>query len=197
MTKEGDFTNSLTVVVVWLIVTVVVQSSTERTALNLAVFVPTSGKWPIGNVISPAAQIAAKDINDNSKLLEDYEIRLSYHDSGCDQGVGFLEMIRTITATTSIDGIIGDGCDLICEPFGLLASEMELPMVSWGCTSIALTDKKEYTTFARTVGQRHDTVRVIMGLLRHFSWQRIGMIYTSEDVWEWMAQTIKTEFEVG
>jgi ABC-type branched-subunit amino acid transport system substrate-binding protein len=166
------------------------------TVINLATFLPRTGQWAVGKTIAPAAQLAADDINNNTNLLPDHVIEISYHDTACEQGKAILEIVRVFTGSKKIHGIIGDGCDVVCEPLGLLAFEFRLPMISWGCSAIALSNKDKYGTFARTVGPRTNTFRAMMGLLHHFKWNRIGILASFSGTWEWLAQAIKTELEV-
>jgi hypothetical protein len=168
----------------------------QLTVINLATFLPKTGEWAVGKTIAPAAQLAADDINRNPDLLPDHLIQITYYDTGCQMGKAILGIVSIFMEHERIHGIIGDGCDVVCEPFGLLAFEFQLPMISWGCSANALSDKHQYGTFARTVGPRTNTFRAMMGLLHHFNWKRIGILASFSGSWEWLAQAIKTELEV-
>ena len=55
---------------------------------------------------------------------------------------------------------IGGGCSVVCEPVALISAEFNLPHVSWGCTSEALSNKYNYPTFARSVGHVEQTSKL-------------------------------------
>ena len=83
-----------------------------------------------------------------------------------------------------VDAIIGDGCDIICEPAAILAASWNLPMISWGCESSKLSEKSIYPTFARTVGSFSKMGGLFMSVLGYFQWKSIGIIASTESIWQ-------------
>lgn len=118
----------------------------EKQMVHLATFLPKTGSWPIGRTIAPAALLAANDVNANQSFLANHVLHISYHETGCNQGRALWKLIDEFTSERHIDGIIGDGCDPICTMFGLFASQIDLPIISWGCKAVTLSNKEEVRT---------------------------------------------------
>ena len=187
-------------IVVVLIIVLSVQKSVhgDKTIIDLAVFVPQTGRRTMGKTISPAAQLAVDDINSSNRLLPHHQLRISLFDTRCEEGKALVEMVRILVESEKImNGIIGGGCDVVCTPLGLLASEFEIPIVSWGCTALSLSNKKHYSTFSRTVGTEADAFHAVMGVLRHFHWNRVGILVSVSGTWQWLAHKIKTQLQVN
>ena len=51
-----------------------------------------------------------------------------------------------------LDGLIGGGCSVVCQPVALLAAAWNVPVVAWACASPPLSDKVTYPTFTRVMG---------------------------------------------
>jgi len=127
---------------VLFLVVIVRGQMASKEVINLAVFLPKSGSWSVGQTIAPAAQLAADDINNNESILNDYTIDISYYDTGCNQGKTIWQLIQhSKTKRRTMDAIIGGGCDPVCEVLGLFAAKNSLPMVSWGCQSVSTSKK--------------------------------------------------------
>ena len=58
-----------------------------------------------------------------------------------------------------------------------------VPVISYSCTAPDLSDKLRYPTFIRTSGSNADVAVVIEQLLRHFRWQRLGIVSVSCSIW--------------
>ena len=122
---------------------IVTGQISSKGVINLAVFLPQTGSWPVGNTIGPAAQLAVDYINNNDMILNDYVIKISYYDTGCNQGKTVWQLIRHTKTNKRMDAIIGGGCDPVCEILGLFAAHRFLPMVSWGCQSAKFSNKRK------------------------------------------------------
>ena len=114
-----------------------------RDTINVAVFLPRSGKFTVARTIAPAAQLAADSINQNEAILRHYTINVTYHDTGCDQGKTINQLIEHIKTNKMMDAIIAGACDPVCEVLGLFVAQSFLPMISWGCQSVKFSDKKK------------------------------------------------------
>ncbi|KAK2145858.1 hypothetical protein LSH36_651g01016 [Paralvinella palmiformis] len=171
------------------------SSSGDVIPVELSVFLPMTGHRLIGKYIWPAAKLAADKVNDDVTFLPDHELRLSFYDTACDEGRAFVNLVGVFRSRRAIHGIIGPGCDAVCDPFGILASNLGIPLVSWGCHDITLSDKIRYSTVARTVATRRNTMYVIFALLRHFRWQRIGILFVAHGKWAKLAGSLRKSFQ--
>ena len=62
---------------------------------------------------------------------------------------GFKTAVEAWSETADLDGFLGFHCSVVCQPVGLLAASWNIPMVSYFCSSGALSDKEIYPTFTR------------------------------------------------
>ena len=163
----------------------------NRTTINLSVYLPVTGRRSVGNTIGPAARLAVDDINNSDELLPNHHLQISTYDTKCEEGKALIDMVHTLVESKKkVDGIIGGGCDVVCVPFGLLASEFEIPMVSWGCTDLTLSNKQRYSTFSRTIGTAIHAFHATMGLLRYFNWKRVSILASVSGTWQWLAEQL-------
>ena len=85
-------------------------------------------------------------------LLHGYNIEWKMRNTQCKGSIGISELLDMWSEMTDLDIIIGDACSVVCQPAGQLAAAWGLPMISWGCASVALSDKETYPTFTRPTG---------------------------------------------
>ncbi len=94
-----------------------------------------------------------------------------------------------------LDGFIGPGCSIVCQPVGLLAAAWGIPLLSFGCTSSAFTDTKTYPTFGRTTSTYSSRALAYAHLATMFGWSRIGILTTFEDNYRQLAISVVEELE--
>ena len=64
--------------------------------------------------------------------------------------LGFKAAVQAWSEIADVDGLVGFGCSIVCQPVGLLAASWNIPMVSFFCASGSLANKETYPTFTRT-----------------------------------------------
>lgn len=145
----------------FLLISVIVEASAsgnmerqDKTGdkIVMAVLLPWSGNRPLGKTIAGAVTLAIEKLNADETLLPNRTVEFVWNDTQCNVKYGLKEAVDFWRYQDPLHVIIGGACSIVCEPVGLLAAVWEIPMVSWGCSSHILSDKKEYPTFARTVG---------------------------------------------
>lgn len=150
--------------------------------VKIGVLLPMTGYWPIGKTSASAITIAVDKINRDPTLLLGYNMSFVWNDSMCLAAEGLNQAVEF--RISGVDAIIGDGCDIICEPAAILAASWNLPMISWGCESSKLSEKSIYQTFARTVGSFSKMGGLFMSVLGYFKWKSIGIIASTESIWQ-------------
>lgn len=98
--------------------------------VKIGVLLPMTGYWPIGKTSASAITIAVDRINRDPNLLPGYNMTFLWNDSMCLAAEGLNQAVEF--KISGVDAIIGDGCDIICEPAAILGASWNLPMVSWG-----------------------------------------------------------------
>ncbi len=96
-----------------------------------------------------------------------------------------------------LDVIIGDGCSSVCQPQALLSAAWGIPMISWGCTSPALSNKEIYPTFTRVDTTFVAFAPVLDAMLDFFGWTRIAIVTTPEDIWKLTADAVGHKMETS
>lgn len=149
--------------------------------------------WTGGPALIPAAQLAAKLINNNDSILKDYSLNIVPVDSGCDLIntvllVNFIKEFfspheRNSTATperAATVGIVGPGCSeaaLKLAPI-LIHDQLNLMQISIATTPEINTDAVYKNTF-RAVSSALKFVDSYESLLEHTTWNRYAVLYDS------------------
>ncbi len=122
-----------------------------------------------------ALLIALDFINGNDTILPNTSLEYVIQDSGCNGKRalgGLVELYRDKHA----DAVIGPACSGAAEPMGLLASEWNIPVISYLATSTDLSDKKTYDTFSRTSAPASQIGDVVRGVVTQFNWTRVAIM---------------------
>ncbi|XP_077994096.1 atrial natriuretic peptide receptor 2-like [Glandiceps talaboti] len=169
---------------------------------HLGLLLPWDGFWPVGKHAAGAALVAIDYVNEQVELFSalhqnGHNLTLSWRDDRCDVGVGLSQLVDLWNLKNNdkhIDVFIGPGCSIICEPGARLSTQWQIPMVSWGCSSIALSNKIKYPTFARTVAPYIKATTFFLEILKHFEWSRVAIVSSSENLWGRTAESLKNVF---
>ncbi|XP_057309237.1 atrial natriuretic peptide receptor 1-like isoform X2 [Hydractinia symbiolongicarpus] len=170
--------------------------------LTIGLFVPWTGKWPVGSKLASAATMAVDDINNSRDLLPNEHLVFDWKDDKCDSQTSVGETAnfhtRVYDGKKGVDVYIGPYCSDGCEPSGLLAAFYDKPMISYSCSAKQLSQKSQYPTFARTASfARTNEVSLLLklvGLMKQFKWDIITLIVSKQPAWHEFGQTIFAEF---
>ena len=165
----------------------------EDREVKIGVLLPMTGYWPIGRTSASAITIAVERINNDSTLLPGYNMTFLWNDSMCLAAEGLNQAVEFQIA--HVDAIIGDGCDIICEPAAILAASWNLPMISWGCESSKLSEKTLFPTFARTVGSFSKMADLFLSVFSYFQWENIGILASTETIWQLSMVSLVKKFQ--
>ena len=158
----------------------------------LGVLLPMTGYWPIGKTSASAISIAVDRINNDQTLLPNHFLRYIWNDSQCLAAEGLNQAVEFKLA--EVDAIIGDGCDIICDPAAMLAASWNLPMISWGCESSLLSEKSIFPTFVRTVGSFSKMGDLFFSVFEYFGWNQIGILASTENIWQLAMTNLRKTF---
>ncbi|XP_033126595.1 atrial natriuretic peptide receptor 1-like [Anneissia japonica] len=164
---------------------------------RLGFLVPWDGFWPVGQRAGGAMTVAIETINNDSNFsaIHDGGHTLSFiwNDTDCDTSKG-LASILDMYEKYSVDAFIGPGCSVICEPGGYLANHWKTPMISWSCSSSALSDKNQYPNFARSTAPTEKMSPFFVEIMKHFEFSRVGIYFSSQHIWSLAADAFRNAF---
>ena len=162
---------------------------------------PWEGFAEVGSHSAGAVSIAVEEINNDTVTFPMFHegghcINFTWADTECDASIGLPLIIDMYFGRNFIpvDFFIGPGCSVICEPGGHLVTDWQVPMVSWGSTSSAMSDKGLYPTFARTIAPNARSAIFFTEVLLHFEYKRVAIFYSSDNVWSLTAVDLREAF---
>ncbi|XP_064638662.1 atrial natriuretic peptide receptor 1-like isoform X2 [Lineus longissimus] len=189
---RGTFTSGLLGIVVCYLRITFARSDD----VNIALMLPLTGSRPLGKRMASAAQMAIDAINKDTTMLPNRTLKFLWNDTECSARKGLGEAVDLwAQLRDNLHAFIGPGCDVICESSGMLAAEWNVPMISWGCVSIHLSDKDTYPTLARTVGPHTKVSKMFRRIMEYYNWTRLGIAASTELTWQMTAHEIQKYLE--
>ncbi|EDW13069.2 gamma-aminobutyric acid type B receptor subunit 2 [Drosophila mojavensis] len=156
------------------------------------------GPRPDGLSELGAATMAIEHIN-RKQLLPGYTLELVTNDTQCDPGVGvdrFFHAIYTQPSTRMMM-LLGSACSEVTESLAKVVPYWNIVQVSFGSTSPALSDRREFPYFYRTVApdSSHNPARI--AFIRRFGWGTVTTFSQNEEVHSLAVNNLVTELEAA
>ena len=154
--------------------------------------------WEGGPAVIPGAILAAEHVNCRQDVLNDFELKILYADSGCqvlEKTVNnYTRFLFHSKEKDHIVGIIGTGCSGTTGLLGrlLVRPKLSLLNISPGATSPILTDNSTYPNTFRPIASALGFVNTLIDLIREQNYTIIGALYESERSFQ---RTVYTRFE--
>ena len=126
------------------------------TNFHLALLVPTADSWPEGRASIGAIALAIDAVNAHGLLgpmIRRSKITYSWKEVDCDRSKA-LAALSQILEEGPVDAVIGPDCSAACESTAILTAGLDIPQISYSCSSIALSDKTMYPTVRLTIAVR-------------------------------------------
>lgn len=166
--------------------------------IKLGINVPFTGVWPGGPYMASAILIALDKINNHTDWVKPHTLTYVMRDSRCEAKSTISNLLHFYAdENPKVDAYIGPGCSQGCLPGGHIAYEWNLPMVAWGCSSSALSDKELYPNFVRTVGTYNLAGDLLKAFLEEYGWDRVGLMCSTASYWSELCNRIKVTMEAG
>ena len=170
--------------------------SSEKQSLPVLVMLPypdpgDDSGWDRGLNLLPAARLAVKEINNNSKILPDHEIQLIERSSdGCGRSV----IINGLTNfagnalqyepnTTNAIAVIGLACSTVTASISPLAGREGVDLLQMAMSiSEIFRDKITYRHLWRVLPTSSVFVSTTIALMERFHWTRVAQVYDGNGV---------------
>ncbi len=126
------------------------------TNLHLALLVPTADSWPEGRASIGAIALAVDAANPHAgqpgsvRAVRRGKITYSWREVACEPSAA-LAALTHILDEGPVDAVIGPDCSVACESTAILTAGLDIPQISYSCSSIALSNKKTYPTVRFTI----------------------------------------------
>lgn len=165
--------------------------------IHLGVMLPISrpGFSELGRALELAIAPAIQHVYNHSRLSRQWNITYTVKDSACHKTAAVGRTYELHTA----DAFIGPACSDSCLSAGLLASYWNKPMISYSCSSVELSKRFFYPTFARTQPfsrtYSHETPDILLQSMRVYNWTRAAIISTEDLVWTPIAISMTEIFQ--
>lgn len=165
--------------------------------IHLGVLLPTSrpGFSDLGRALELAVQPAIQDVYNHSRLSREWNITYTVKDSACHKTIA----VGKTHELQNADVFIGPACSHSCLSAGLLASYWNKPMISYSCSSVELSLRNYFPTFARTQPFSRtyltETPDLLLQAMKFYNWTRAALISAEDDVWPPIAISMTTIFQ--
>ena len=173
-----------------------IQGVVLNSTFTLAYTLPWERGWLLGQQVGAAIILGVEEVY-RRNILPGYDIEWVWRDSHCEPRRGMQMMVEMWESVGDLDGIIGDGCSVVCQPVSLLAAAWGIPVISWGCAGAGLSNKDIYPTFTRVQGTWLTLGPVYNGVADLMGWNRVGIITSTEDLWRMAAEATKVTMETS
>ena len=180
-----------------LFMTCVSSHANTTTEIKLGVSIPWSGtNWDAGPRFASGILIALDRINNDPYFLPGLKLTFEWKDSKCEESASLTAAVDLFAKTTpTVHALIGPACSGGCKAVAYLANHWNLPIISYGCGSEELSDKKSFPTFARTVGVYSKSGDIFVRLMKLYNWDRIAIITPTAFVWTSIMRGVRKEVE--
>lgn len=128
--------------------------------------------WSLGS----ALPLAFDDVLGDANILPNHTTEIVVQDSACNPVKAVGEFVRLVQEE-GVDAIIGPACGTACEAVGYLASAWNIPVVSYACGSLALSDKVIFSTFMRTTMALPLVAYTFENILNGNDWATVGILH--------------------
>ena len=113
-------------------------------------------------------------------LIPNSNVSITVHDTEDRRGISIQEFNTAVFDGGAV-AAVGPGRSSNCETLSLLGAIYTVPLLSYWCSSPALSDTHEYPFFARTYASDAVTVLALPQLIHEFGWRSVSMVYRGEE----------------
>ncbi|XP_031551321.1 gamma-aminobutyric acid type B receptor subunit 1-like [Actinia tenebrosa] len=141
----------------------------------------SGGGWNSAGAI-PAIEMAVEDVNNNSSILTNYSLRMSWRDTKCNRGYGVRQLVDFIQLPRDKAPImlIGGGCSVGTEATAEASHYWNLVQIAYSANSMALSDSKMYPLLYRTCYSESIGNPARIALLKKYEWTKVATMVQNE-----------------
>ncbi|XP_052799052.1 gamma-aminobutyric acid type B receptor subunit 2-like [Mya arenaria] len=141
---------------------------------------PLSDRVPEGHIgrgVQPAVELALGMINNETSILPKHHLDIVQSDTQCDMAVATKFFFDLVASNNTVVMVFGDACSAVSGPIAEISKEWNVWLLSYADMDPALSDRKKYHNFYRTVPSDNDFNPARLALLNEFNWTSVGTIF--------------------
>ena len=162
----------------------------------MGIMLPLSGFWPGGRKMASAVLIAMDKVNDDPYWLHGHNLSYGLKDGRCEAKAALESIVDFyVNEDPKVDVYIGPGCSTGCIPGAFIAAHWDIPMISWGCAALSLSDKTTFPYFVRTTGTFAAVGDLMRAFMEHYNWKRVGIMASTDVFSSTTANNAKVKLE--
>ncbi|RDD36398.1 Gamma-aminobutyric acid type B receptor subunit 2, partial [Trichoplax sp. H2] len=123
-----------------------------------------------------ATMFALQHINNDSKILDNYHLNLTWGNTKCNPGIGMKVLFQHLSTEPKKLMILGSSCSPVTEPMAQTSREFDLVQVSYISSSPALSNRNIYPYFFRARSSESERILPTFEIFKRFNWTRISII---------------------
>ncbi|XP_064396472.1 gamma-aminobutyric acid type B receptor subunit 1-like isoform X2 [Halichondria panicea] len=164
-------------------------------------FVPAKNNEFRSETIVPAAFAAIDEINANCSILPEYKLVLEFVNTKCDPSEATWQLINSIVLQDQAKNVtkimfFGGGCSLATEPLAALAGRFyEIPMLSYGASSPALSDNQMFPKFFRTLPSETQANSARIAVMNKYGWTKVATLHETEAIFTSSADNFHKQYD--
>ncbi|XP_062582692.1 atrial natriuretic peptide receptor 1-like [Saccostrea cucullata] len=141
---------------------------------------------------SAKVSIAIEDI-ERTGIIKEGSIEVEYANTRCN-GVHGLGITSDMLRKRNYSAIIGPQCSQVCSFVGRLAAYYNIACFSGVCQDTEMLNKDVFTTLTRFLGTFDKVGLAVSGIMKSFSWHRIGIIAQmhTDKIWIYTRDAIES-----
>ncbi|XP_055386456.1 atrial natriuretic peptide receptor 2-like isoform X2 [Condylostylus longicornis] len=150
--------------------------TSEKSSLFIGGIFPLTGNGKLYGNLIPFVRSATEAINNNSSVLSNFRLSVSYNDGQCKADTVMKAFIHYFNLATPIIGVLGPACSETVEPIAGVSKHTRMTVISYSAEGALFTDRNTYPYFFRTIGSNRQYEQVYFDLFKHFEWRQIAAL---------------------
>ena len=137
-----------------------------------------------------------EDINNSTDILNGTKLNFLLGDSFCDNSYAIGAAVDLYNA--HVKAFIGPACSSSCVTAGLLSTNKRIPMISYSCSSLELSNKNNYPFFVRTKPFARTgpwSPRTFIAINQKLKWRHVCLIERVNEIYTPITEMTRNEFQ--
>jgi len=132
----------------------------------------------IGRVAKQAIELALEDVNNSPSLLSETRLVLTMMDSSCSAFIGTAAALEVMKKNNV--AIVGPQFSVLAHVVSHVASELHIPILSFGATDPSLTSF-QYSYFLRMAHSDIYEMTAVAAVIGFYGWMNVVAMYIDDD----------------